>query len=287
MLASQELEEFRAHTLEYSLAHGGVSYRAVCIPPEPGLNWSLSRLYTSEDAEQNPKLATRWGTILKRLGANRAYGPSVGFMSGEIVAPCAFTTLIPLPPGVCLYRNKDLPSEGTLIDPRESVIASMGGCACIVATGCGKCIVAHGGGASVMDMRAFGGKGHRRKHFSVVNALAETVRNLRLDPQDFRIDVLFALPKDEYGQPINHPVFGGQNRRVWSEYLSTFDPEVAEVRDNMLYINLGKLIAAQAIEAGFGMARSRCNLTTNHASTRHANPRMHDQRNAVIVVRTA
>lgn len=287
MLDTAICEELRAHTLEYSPEHGGVSYRAICVPPEPGLNWSLANLYSREDAERNPELAARWGTLLKRLGAIRAYAPSVGFMSGEIVCPCALCgSCVPLPPGMCMYRNRNRPAEGTTIEPKEAVNMATGGCAAVVVTGCGTCIVSHAGRASAMDMRDFGGESYPREHFSIIDKLVQVVDNLGHDPRDFRVDVLFALPRDDFAHPLNDPVYGEVNRAM-RDYLELYGPAVYEVRDEVLYLDLGALIVAQALEAKFGHASAKCELTRHHATTRHPDPAMRDQRNAVVVVRTA
>jgi hypothetical protein len=278
--------EYRADTLEFAPTHGGVSYRALCIPPEDDLNWSLAPLYSSEDARNNSLLASRWGELLRRFGSDRTYAPSVGFMSGEIVRPDAFTTEISLPQGTRLYRNRGLPADGTILEPHEGFAMSTGGCAALVVTGRGKCLVAHAGYASLVKISAFGGEGYYRPHFSVMGALAKTVLDLGYNPFDFRVDVLFALSMDEFNHPVDHPVYKELNERVWKEYLEGFGPEVAEKRGNAVHIDIGKLAIAQAESVGFGKAIVRSGLMPSHATTYHADPRMHAQRNAVIVVRT-
>lgn len=284
--------EYRADTLEYATENDGVRYRALCIAPEPDLNWSLAKLYSREDAERQPVLASRWGELLAHFDVSNAFAPSVGAMSGEVAATCALRTPVPLPPSVCLWRNAHRKLDGvTSIQPREAFAMSAGGCAAVVVTGCGTCIVAHAGLASLVDLRNYGGDGYARERFGIMDALADTVRNLGYHPKDFRIDVLFAMPKEHYRQPFDHEQFGVQNRRLWNEYLSRFDERVASLqssaRGDELHINLAELAVAQAYDHGFGYAAAKCQLTLRHGWTRHPVPAMREQRNAVVIVRTA
>lgn len=273
--------------LAVELSQGSVTVRAFCIPPH-GRNWSLSNLYTQEELDEHTALVDALGRTLSELGVVRAYAPAVSYFSGLIASPCKLNQVIALPPGIALYRNRNLRAEGTWIGPGEAVIMGTGGCATAIAIGEKQCIVAHAGRDSLIERERLLRKSGLRPLMSVVDDMAQVGRNRGANLNRMAFHALFALPAETFSHPIHDAEHGDFHRKILA-YANELKSEFAWRRNDCIHLDIKRLAVYQAEKAGFGSSHGSCSLPLNgpFGYTRHENPTLRKMRNLVVIVRTA
>ena len=258
------------------LAEGRV--RARCVS-SGDFNWSLKDLYRPHDVERNPELVERLCAEFEELDIVRAYGPSVAKMSGLVVAPSSFRSHIPLN-GATLCRDPDHDSDGTWLAPGEAFVMSGGGCPAAVAEGGGICLVSHVGRESAIDLKRLEGE-PTRGHMSVIDAMADRARELGVSPGDMTLSVLFQIPTNAFGHPLDDPRWQAVLR-----YVSELDDNIADVRGDVMHLDMAALVAAQGRRAGF-----KIDNTVDYAlphkgafgHTRHPDPEYRKRGNLVLI----
>lgn len=270
--------ELKPSILSHEFEDDGIQVRAECISGD----WSLAHLYTQEDA--GSELGERVARELAERDIDRAYAPSVAHMSAYIAHPDELVDHIELPYGMELWRNKALPSDGIMLDPREAMIMGGGGCPVAIATGYGKCSVSHVGRDSALDRGRIVNETPRR-HFSVIQAMAEVLGEPNFN---VRLRCLFAISREVFDHSYEHPEYGDYNKRMAEFAKHHFGPETIVGKDHVVYLDMERLVLNQARLCGFTAVEVADMLLPIHSSfghTRHPDASMRPMRNLVIVHR--
>ena len=277
--------------LLYRQRRGAVAYDAICLP-QGDESWSLEHFYGTDAAARQPRLALRLSRLLEELGIERAYAPSVGHMSGTVVGARQLLMGTKLPGGTAIFRQKGLPGDGVPLEKGDAFVMSQAGCPLVVATGGGYLIAAHAGRDSLLDRRAIV-EGVRREHEGVIYAIAAEFAKLGISSHEVVLEAFFSIAPEAFGHPLGHPVHGRYNccmvrwiEKRWGKMLDG----IVTVKDGVAYLDLPKLIFAQAKAVGFHAdLDERWGGTfwgdfDNFASTRSDAPRA---RNLIIARRVA
>mgnify|MGYP001574462610 FL=1 len=284
--------------LRFSIRAASVPWEAVCIPEtEQSGSWSLKDLYCQDDTSGSIAarlLAARLGAVLDECNVVKARAPSVAPSSGKIVDHLELKDEILLPQRIRLFRNRELPADGTLLRKRgDAFVMSGGGCPVIVLTGASACVVAHASRESLLPKEFEEDGRPHEEHESVVEASIRKLRELEpglpLDRASLR--VLFGITPKQFRHPV-HDSHHGPNNRGRQRYLSNRYGEEAManfIRDpeGEGYLDLNALTVHQARECGIENAKTGSVLPARggFAHTRHPNPSLAKGRNLVVVHR--
>jgi hypothetical protein len=285
----------RQRIIETGFSEGGklngCFLRVYCIAPPPTLaSWSLAGLYSQADAENNKLLCNHLADIMAEYDLKHAYAPSVAASSAAVVESRELSTLIKLQNDISIYRNKYVPSDGISLKWGENFMMSGGGCPVIVLTGLNKkgemiCIAAHASRESLIDRKFLLGE-EPRTNESVVYALAKNayLQGCLLSKTTLRI--FFQIRSDGFAHELDHETHGEYNKKL-VEYVSSHDPQACVIRENVAYLDIKKLITAQAKRAGIGTVEGTHELPYEDVfpHTRHPMRTLRDKRSLVIVER--
>ncbi len=134
---------------DFTVLGNGVRFTTVCFE---GKDWSLAPLQRSEDVEVNQVLAHKIRSAMRHLGADRIYAPSPVKFNGQIILPEKLDRVLNLGHKVLLFRNRDVPADGTFLRAsRDAGTFSAGGCGVVVAILGEYMIFAHAGRECVID----------------------------------------------------------------------------------------------------------------------------------------
>jgi hypothetical protein len=191
-----------SETLEFAL--GGLKFKAGIFG---GRDWSLKDLYSGGDVEHHPDLVADLADALSSLGATRAFAPTPTKFNGELVYPDALQTLIPLRPGLSLWRQHGVYADGTLLERAgDACIFSGAGCSMIVAAYRGKCVSTHAGRDCVLDCVCVqsAGRTKGRQRESVVDSTMAMLRHgheTDFQPRDVEVKVLWSIKTNDFPHP--------------------------------------------------------------------------------------
>lgn len=265
------------------LKQGDVKVHAICVPPTER-SWSLDPLYKVEDADRASLIAAL-NKELGALGVVRAYAPAAHLFSGKIASACELRQVIGLG-DLSLYYDHRVPADGVPLEVGEAFVCGMSGCAATIAIGEGKCTVAHAGRDSLIDRKRYEGMVAGRTYMSVVDEMAEAVRNWHISLARTAFHALFYLPPESFGHPLADSE-GARYHRAIREYVNEIRGNCAQVKEGHVHLDIGTLAVVQARRAGFGIARTSHALPMDgpFAYTRHRDAEMRKKCNLVIVHR--
>jgi hypothetical protein len=203
----------------------GISFSAACFQG-PGNEWSLAPLQQPQDVEANPVLSHKIRSAMRNLGADRIYAPSPVKFNGEIVLNEHLNKILDLGHKVLLFRNKDVPADGTFLrSSRDAGIFSAGGCGVIVATLGEHMIFAHAGRECVIDRgRVITGTASRYMESVtdyVVRALLEVAGDF-VEIRNLYAWMLYSIRPEDFLHPYDDEKHGEYNLRVGQYIVKNF-----------------------------------------------------------------
>ena len=244
--------------------------------------WSLGSLQRQEDVQENYPLARAVSERLYGMNVREAFAPNVAAMSGTIVSPQDLIEKICLGE-VSLYRNKQLPADGVLLNPGETFIMSAAGCPIILASGGDHFIASHAGRDSLIDRGAVNNSPTRR-HMSIVNAMIHEFRLRKVPITDVVMVMLFAIPADTFEHSFDHPQYGGYNRALYA-LINARWPKCARFVDNRMFLDLESLFIEQALSTGVPRMLSAICSLAEFPHLAHTRDGIGANRRNLIVVR--
>lgn len=257
---------------------------------EPGLiepyglaGWSLKPIQCQEDVEQNESLAARISRVLFWLEIKEAFAPNVAAFSGHIANPEDMTTKIVLDHAI-LRRNRELPADGVFLNSEQGFIMSAAGCPIILASAGDYFIAAHAGRDSLIERNAVTGKGPRREHQSVVDAIIDKFWQRGVPKRDIAMVMMFSIPAEAFEHRFDHPTYGEYNRRL-DDFVRTQWPGCMTDGDGSMFLSLERVFAEQAVQQGVSKVSAYYSLAEfpRLAHTRDGSNR--DRRNLIVVRR--
>ena len=224
----------------------------VCCPHEAprGVSWSLAPLRKSLRNTDRFLLAGLYQPFAD-LSVRYAYAPHVAPSSARITDACEFEQRIQLSGDIFLHVGKMEPADGVILGKGHAF--AMSGLGCPVIIGASRnpeapIVVAHAGRDSLIDRGAVMGE-PTRLYPSVVGAVAKALFEMGAEPAEIRLHMLFSIPVQAFEHPIDHPVHGEFNKKLF-EFVSTLWPGSAERHQKSVYLDLEALFKAQAKEIG-------------------------------------
>jgi hypothetical protein len=205
-------------------------------------------MQNQHDLQEHYQLAMGIHVALRGMGAKRAYAPSVAAASARIIASSELKNRIRLS-SIDLYRNKDIPADGTFLNRNEAFVMSAAGCPMIIASAGDHLIVAHAGRDSLVDRRAVMGATPYREHLSVVHSIIEAFAEKGLAPKTIKMCMQFAIPAEVFEHRFDHPRHGPFNRAL-KKFVDERWPGCTTEKDGRMFLNLEFLFEEQAKQAG-------------------------------------
>jgi hypothetical protein len=258
------------------------TFDAVSLPPTPGIPGH--KLY-SDRLKHETELLARLGEVLSQLDASQAYIPHTFMMNARIGSKRELVDeVIVTPAGIPIYRSQKPKArmEGCAPEPGEAVIFALGGCGIAMAAG----VVAHCGRDSEIDHDYLLDGERSRESFSVVNAIAKSAehRGLRVEEEPFTF--VFGLSAERFGHPTSDTDNGARYERMY-EYVRSLNADATSLEGGKVYLDIGKIAAAQAWRAGFKDPVENCTLPIDGSFgyTRHKNEDKRAERNLTFVIR--
>ncbi len=216
---------------------------------ERGLSsWSLAVMQKQQDLQEHYQLAMGIHVALRGMGAKRAYAPNVTAASARIISSSELKNRIRLST-IDLYRNKDVPADGTFLNRNEAFVMSAAGCPMIIAGGGDYLVVAHAGRDSLVDRRAVMGATPVREHLSIVHAIIEAFAKKGLAPGMISMCMQFAIPADVFEHRFDHPRHGAFNQAL-KKFVDKRWPGCTTEKNGGMFLNLEFLFEEQAAQAG-------------------------------------
>ncbi|HUQ30379.1 MAG TPA: hypothetical protein VM103_02550 [Candidatus Paceibacterota bacterium] len=249
--------------------------------------WSLKGLQCAQDKPSQKMLVNALYTELNMQEIRTAYAPHVAPQSGVVVGVEAIRkNHIRLGNNTELFRNKDVPADGTFLKPESAFVMSAAGCPVIIAVAGEHMIVAHAGRDSLIDRFVVAGRDASRTDFSVVHAIVRTFVETKCveKAEEIAMCMAFAIPPMVFCHPFADTVFGEYNRKLASFASSRWEGG-AIITKNGVHLDLQAIFHAQAREVGVERTWVTHSLAehTDLAHTRDGVNR--DRRNLIIVGR--
>lgn len=253
------------------------------VEPYGLTGWSLKPIQRQEDVERHGHLASRLSSELSFLDVKEAFAPNVAAFSGHIATSGDMTTKIVLDHAI-LRRNRELPADGVFLDPKQGFVMSAAGCPIILAGGGNYFIAAHAGRDSLIERNAVTGKGSRREHQSVVDAIADKFWQRGVPKRDIAMVMMFSIPAEAFEHRFDHPTYGEYNRLL-DDFVRTRWPDCMTNGDNSMFLSLERVFAEQAVQHGISKVSACYSLAEfpRLAHTRDGGAR--DRRNLIVVRR--
>ncbi len=201
--------------------HSDVAFTAACFAG-PGMEWSLAPLQKPEDvsaAPTNVTLVSKLRGALRPLGADRLFAPTPTKANGEIIEPTALKHHFRLGNGVIMFRNPEVPADGTFLrSPGDAGIFSAGGCGVIVATMDDHLVLAHAARESLIDKpRVITGQSSRH-HESVVDAIVSSFCEMGYEQHQIapalKVWMLYFIKPRDFFHHKEHPQHWEYNSKV-------------------------------------------------------------------------
>jgi hypothetical protein len=208
----------------------------------------------TDEMKNNPSLLRAHremlGEKLSCMGFKTVYVPNITRSSGVVIAPERHCDTIRYPFGIVL-KHTSLISEGTNLSKDEAFMLRTAGCAVLVASGEGMCIVAHGGRDALID-RNLMIKGHAsRVPMSVIDSMARFARKNLVNPADMVFRSFFEISAESFKHSFSHRRHGTYNRAVVKFVRSHYGNNSAPFLDGTHCLSLSEIIRTQAFLAGF------------------------------------
>lgn len=272
VLSAAELRPFE------SGPHTSRRYETHCIAPHAS-SWSLDQL-------RSPTFRRCLGERLAMLGIRRAFIPRIPSRgaSGVILEPKRFTDRIELPYAVELMQSPD-PTEGTVLEPNDSIVMAAGGCALLCVTGPNFASFAHASRDALLDRQLIDHGTLSRADFSVIDSIARTARERGIDLADLTLRWFYELSPLEFPHWFDHPVHGQRNRTLDAYLEHRYGVGIMPGIGVCRYLDLGALIAYQARAARFGKVISGWRtlpVRGPYAYTTHPDPILRKSRNLIV-----
>ncbi|HEY5383398.1 MAG TPA: hypothetical protein VIJ88_02495 [Candidatus Paceibacterota bacterium] len=226
---------------------GKSAFTAACFE---GTDWSLGPIQKSEHVQANLGLASQVGAALWGLGVRRAYAPSPIEFNARIINPKILDRDIPLPYGVHLFRNQEVPADGTILRKQgDAGVFSAGGCSVVVATLGDEIIFAHAGRECVLDRTRVLTDGMEKGRWveSVVDNIVSALtphHNLR---QYLRAWVFYSIKPEDFVHRSDDPdpKHAAYNKAAADYLPQKFGSEFGWAEKAALYIDIPRIIKAQ------------------------------------------
>lgn len=250
-------------------------------------SWSLRPIQSQEDVTKHHTLANGLRATLSSIGAQRVFAPNVAEMSG-VVVPSGELMANPIRlNGTCLYRNKDLPADGTFLEPNDAFVASTAGCPIVVASDKRHrtMLASHAGSRSLLEGEAVLGK-PRRKHVSVVYSIIEALKERGARAGDITMCMMYCIPAEVFEHRLDHPQYGSYNRRL-GEMVDALWPGCTVRKNNAVFLDLESLFIAQALESGVRHTWAMNSLSDFPALAHTRDGKDSSRRNLFVVKRNA
>lgn len=287
---SQAVTGVEPATLSFSTKREDPGYVAVAMGPRKGENLSMAQAMQPEGGAYRERLELE----LKKLETPkqkilRAFAPTVTAMSGIVADPRDLTSEISLGT-ISLFRNLQMPCDGTVLEPGDAFVMSNAGCPAAVATGRGLCIAAHVGRESAIDMDYLLGKTSKPRQFqSIVDSMAECARRRMIDPGDMIFRLFFQIDPFEFSHPWNFPGFERRNQVLIKHVFEHYGPASIPLHpvSGVHCLDMGQLIMRQAYRAGFRTVSVNDRILPvggEQAYTRHPNPALADLARNIIII---
>lgn len=262
---------------------GNKPFRTQCFPPPPGRTWS------TKDREQ-------LRAVMGEHCIRRALVPHAAF-NGLVVEPeCGRDEL--LLDAEHVRAMSKAPLEGYELQPGEALISAAGGCMFIAALGktvrgTMRMIASHAGRDSLIDRGRIEGKVARR-YEGVVHAIVAAFGRWGIPPKQLELFGFYPLEAAVFTHRLDHPEYGSFNAAMLEDLQTRWGPRTAYLVadedgvERSVALSLRQLFLAQA--RTLGILHASCEGAIGPGSifahTRHADPRMRDKRNLVIIQRT-
>lgn len=232
--------------LEYRDGVGSLRFTAFSIPPN-GVDLSLDALYGEAAPDQSP-VARRVAMRFASHKARTVFLPAAGYHSGIIASRGALTERFALNYDVELRRKRGFPADGVALGHGQGFVMSTRGCALLTAFDpAGNLIAAH---ASLTSLLGNFRTNSAQDIDGVLHAIARTLCAAGSDPAHASLRILFAAHPTEFAYPLDHPLYGIDNRELYIRLSNRFGEDAAMDRHTGA-INLAAIATALAEELGF------------------------------------
>lgn len=223
------------------------------------------------------EMRARLAYIAQALGVTNILAPSPTAFNAELIRPTNLGVRIHLEEMTCVWRNPHMPADVIKVPRGMAMAMSVGGCPALIAYADEHLFAAHAGRDSVihrarikrnaglqLDMRD-----KERDVEGVVERIVRVFIGKGIRPRDIHIAVIGSIPGFHFPHRLDDPLYGDFNRALWEDILRhwpSFDnAPIAEHRDEVMCVDIPKLIAAQCLAMGLDPGK----ITLSHA---YANP---------------
>jgi hypothetical protein len=183
-----------------------MTFTAACFE---GTDWSLGPLQRAEDAEDHPHLVHKIRSAMRHLGADRGFAPTPNptEFNGEVILPERLERVINLGHKVLLFRNREVPADGTFLrSPRDAGVFSAGGCGMVIVAGGDLLLFAHAGRESLLDrteIRTAGQERSRRR--DLMSNLVETMQQRGVPSEKLFVWLMYFIKPDDFVHSTKDP----------------------------------------------------------------------------------
>lgn len=250
-------------------------------------NWSLRPIQSQKDVERHHTLANGLRATLSSIGTQTVYAPNVSMMSAAVVPSGELMTSQIRLNGASIYRNKDLPADGTFLGPEEAFVASAAGCPLIIANDkrYKNVVVAHAGRDSLVERSSVNGK-PSRKHVSVVYSIVEALKERGATVGEINMCMLYCIPAEVFEHRLDHPQYGSYNHAL-GKLVDTLWPGCTSKKDGSMFLDLESLFIAQALESGVKHTWAMNSLSDFPALAHTRDGKDPSRRNLFVIKRNA
>lgn len=250
-------------------------------------NWSLRPIQSQKDVTKHHALANGLRATFSSIGAQVVYAPNVAMMSAAVVPSGELMANQIRLNGASIYRNEDLPADGTFLEPCETLTASAAGCPLIIANDkrYKNVVVAHAGRDSLVERNAVIGK-PSRKHVSVVYSIVEALKERGARASEINMCMLYCVPAEVFEHRLDHPQYGSYNHEL-GKFVDTLWPGCTARKNGAMFLDLESLFIAQALDVGVRHTWAMNSLSDLPALAHTRDGKDPSRRNLFVVKRNA
>ncbi len=252
----------------------GIAFTVACFS---GYDWSLRVLQRSGDENIHPEYSRMLGEALQSIdgtGPQQIYAPTPTRFNAKVILSSVLRHDAPimLPCGIPLWRNLEMPADGTFLGPSEAGIFSGGGCGMVVAALDGYVVFAHAGRESLLDREFVLSHGLRRGRpadliDNMLDALCCTEENAG---QCYMWFFYFIRP-ELFGHRLDDPTHTAYNAAAHVFLPEEFPNSFGYIKNGAIFIDLPQIARAQAMKRGVPRANidmRNCRLHESAPTTR-------------------
>lgn len=262
------------------------SYRVVLIDPGSG-GQSLKGLMDVEDAITQSKRVVALGDVLRPFVTDQdLFAPSVDHQSGRIAFSYLLRRRVRLSHGLALLRDTGVAADGVPLKPGDGFLMSTVG-ALVVAHAGDRVIAASATRDSLIDRKALMGESPNRNGVNLITSIVDFFHTDGFNSDSITLRVFFSYHAKDFAHPLGSEGDAKYelNRRMMGE-AERHGEGIVLRKNGVGYLNLGRLVAAQAEAHGIGTIEVVDYLPSDErfAHSRHVLLDKRNERNLVLVL---